>query len=143
MKRGGVVGVPLSPNVQSFLKEGVYANISTLMKDGSPQSSVVWVDTDGENLLVNSSINRVKTKNMLRDPRVSLTIMTLDNAYRGIYVRGRATSITEDSDLSFIDSLAKKYRGQDEYPRDRLVGETRMKIVIEPISVIERGLDRK
>jgi PPOX class probable F420-dependent enzyme len=137
------MGFPLSPEAQAFLKEQVYAHISTLMRDGSPHSTIVWVDTDGENLLVNSSTNRVKLKNMTRDNRVSLSIAGPDNAYRCLYVRGLVTSITEDSDLTFIDSLAKKYRGQDQYPRDRLVGETRMKIVIEPLSVIERGLDRK
>ena len=136
------MGVALSPNAQAFLREQVYAHISTLMRDGSPHSTIVWVDTDGENVLVNSSINRVKLKNMQRDGRVSMSIAAPDNAYRCLYVRGRVTSIAEDADLAFIDSLARKYRGEDQYPRDRLVGETRMKVVIEPTRVIERGLDR-
>ena len=136
------MGVPISPQAQAFLKEQVYAHISTLRRDGSPHSTIVWVDTDGENVLVNSSTNRVKLKNMQRDGRVSLSIAAPDNAYRCLYVRGLVTSITEDSDLTFIDYLAKKYRGQDEYPRDRLVDETRMKVVIEPLWMMERGLDR-
>ena len=104
-------GIPLSANTQAFLKEQVFAHICTLMPDGSPQSTIVWVDTDGEHLLVDSSINRVKTKNMQRDSRVSLSIAAPENAYRSVYVRGRVTSIAEDNDLQFIDSLANKYRG--------------------------------
>ena len=137
------MGVPLSPQAQAFLREKVFAHISTLMRDGSPQSTIVWVDTDGTNVLINSSLSRVKLKNMQRDGRVAISIAAPENAYRCLYIRGLVTDISERDGLDHIDSLAKKYRGEDRYPRDRLVGETRVKVVIEPLHVLERGLDRE
>lgn len=137
------MGVPLSADAQAFLHEKVYAHIATLMRDGSPQSTIVWVDTDGTNILVNNSTNRVKLKNMQRDGRVALSIADPQDPYRTMYIRGRVIDISgPEQGLEFIDALAKKYRGQDQYPRDRLVGETRVKVTIEPLHVLERGLAR-
>ena len=135
------MGVPLSTDAQAFLHEKVYGHIATLMRDGSPQSTIVWVETDGANILVNNSTNRVKLKNMQRDGRVALSIADPQDPYRTMYVRGRVIDISgPEEGLEFIDVLAKKYRSQERYPRDRLVGETRVKVTIEPLHVLERGL---
>ena len=134
------MGVPLSANAQAFLNEKVFAHLATLMRDGSPHSTIVWVDTNGTNILINTSTNRVKLRNMKRDDRVALSITDPQDAYRAIYVRGRVTSISAEEGLEHIDALARKYRGQERYPRERLVGETRVKVTIEPLHVVERGL---
>ena len=132
------MGVPLSAEAQAFLRERVFAHIATLMRDGSPQSTIVWADTDGTNVVINTSLDRVKLRNMKRDGRVALSISAPGDEQSTLYVRGRVTSITEDEGFVHIDSLAKKYRGQDQYPRERLEGVTRLRIVIEPLSVVER-----
>jgi PPOX class probable F420-dependent enzyme len=111
------MGVPLSDDAQAFLHEKVYAHIATLMRDGSPQSTIVWVDTDGVNILVNNPTNRVKLKNMQRDGRVALSIADPQDPYRTMYIRGRVIDISgAEEGLEFIDTLAMKYRGQERYP---------------------------
>ena len=132
------MGVPLSAEAQAFLRERVFAHIATLMRDGSPHSTIVWADTDGTNVVVNSSTDRVKLRNMKRDGRVAISISAPEDEQRTLYVRGRVTSISEDEGFAHIDSLARKYRGQDQYPRQRLEGQIRMKVVIEPLHVVER-----
>ena len=109
----------------------VFAQVATLMPDGSPQVSPVWVDYDGEHILINSAKGRVKDKNMRRDPRVGLDLMDPENPYRHLSVRGRVVEITEKGADAHIDKLAKKYLGQDKYPY-RSQGEIRVIYKIEP-----------
>ena len=93
-----------------------YANIATVMPDGSPQVTPVWFDYDGNYLRVNSAKGRVKDKNMRRNKNVALSIQDPDNAYRYLAVRGKVDEITEEGADAHIDSLAKKYLGKDKYP---------------------------
>ena len=130
------MGVPLSPEVQAFLHEKVYAHVATLNKDGSPQVTPVWVDTDGEHILINSSQGRQKVVNMQRDARVALSITPPEDPHRGIVVRGVVKDITPDTDQKLINSFSLKYRGNPVY--NVREGETRMVIRIEPTRVIER-----
>ena len=130
------MGVPLSPEVQAFLHEKVYAHVATLNKDGSPQVTPVWVDTDGEHILINSSLGRQKVLNMQRDARVALSIAPPEDPHRGIVVRGIVKDITPDTDQKLINSFSLKYRGNPVY--NVREGETRMVIRIEPTRVIER-----
>ena len=129
---------PLSPAAQAFLREKVYAHLATLMKGGAPQVTPVWVDTDGANILINSAMGRVKVDNMERDARVALSVMGADNAYRCLYVRGRVKEIARDEDNEHINSLSRRYTSNERY-RGR-EDETRVRIVIEPLQVTERGL---
>ena len=87
------------------------------MPDGSPQASPVWVDLDGDTILVNSSEGRVKVNNVKRDPRVALSIYDQDEPYgRVVLVRGVVKEVATDGAKEHIDKLAKKYIGKDEYP---------------------------
>ncbi|MDE3096395.1 MAG: PPOX class F420-dependent oxidoreductase [Chloroflexota bacterium] len=104
------------------------------MKDGSPQVTPVWVDLDGDQILVNSEQKRVKTRNMRRDPRVALSVQEPGNPYRYLEVRGRVTEITADGAAAHIDKLAKKYLGQDRYPFNQ-PGDVRVIIRITPEAV--------
>ena len=130
------MGVPLSPEAKAFLEEKVYAHVATLMKDGSPQVTPVWVGTDGEYILINSSRGRQKVVNMQRDARVALSIAPPEDPHRGIVVRGVVKDITPDKDQALINSFSLKYRGNPVY--NVREGETRMVIRIEPTRVIER-----
>ena len=100
-----------------FLKEPYIAEFVTLMKDGSPQITPVWIDTDGEHVLVNTAEGRVKTRNVRRDPRVAVGIYDPENSYsRVLNVRGRVVEITTDGAAANIDDLSEKYNGVRPYP---------------------------
>ena len=115
-----------------------YANIATVMPDGSPQVTPVWFDYDGNYLRVNSAKGRVKDKNMRRNKNVALSIQDPDNAYRYLAVRGKVDDITEEGADAHIDSLAKKYLGKDKYPF-RSPGEVRVIYKIRPEKVSTMG----
>jgi PPOX class probable F420-dependent enzyme len=115
-----------------------YANIATVMPDGSPQVTPVWFDYDGNHLRVNSAKGRVKDKNMRRNKKVALSIQDPDNAYRYLAVRGNVDEITEEGADAHIDSLAKKYLGKDKYPF-RGPGEVRVIYRIRPEKISTMG----
>lgn len=114
-----------------LFKKKAFAHLATLMPDGSPQVTPVWVDYDGTHVIVNSAKGRVKDRNMRRDSRVSLDLQDPDNPYRHLSIRGRVAEITEDGADASIDRLAKKYLGMDRYP-NRQAGEVRVIYKIEP-----------
>ena len=130
----------LSGAAQLFLKEKVWAHLATLMEDGSPQVTPVWVDTDGTNVIINTAANRIKTRNLERDGRVAISIMGMESAYRTLYVRGKVKTITTLGANSQIDSLSFRYTGNAQYQGHR-EGETRVLVIIEPEHITERGMD--
>lgn len=93
-----------------------FAHLATVMPDGSPQVTPVWFDYTKGVIRVNTAKGRVKARNMKVGSSVALSIMDPDNAYRYIQVRGRVKRMTEEGGEAHIDSLAKKYLGQDKYP---------------------------
>jgi PPOX class probable F420-dependent enzyme len=108
-----------------------FANLATLMPDGSPQVTPVWCDYDGENILINTAAGRVKDKNLQREPRVSLAILDPDNPYRYLQIRGRVVERTHEGADEHINRMAKKYLGVDVYPY-RTQGEVRILYKIKP-----------
>jgi PPOX class probable F420-dependent enzyme len=114
-----------------LFQKKVFASLATLMPDGQPQVTPVWIDFDGRHVLVNSAKGRVKDRNMRRDPRVSLALIDPDNPYRHLQVQGHVAEITEDGADQHIDKMAKKYLGQEKYPF-RQPGEVRVIYKIEP-----------
>jgi PPOX class probable F420-dependent enzyme len=108
-----------------------FANLATVMPDGTPQVTPVWVDYDGTHVIVNSARGRRKDKNIERNSSVALSIMDPDNPYRYLEVRGRVAEITEEGADDHIDKMAKKYMGVDKYP-GRSPGEVRVIYKIEP-----------
>jgi PPOX class probable F420-dependent enzyme len=115
-----------------------FANLATLMPDGSPQVTPVWVDFDGSHVIVNSARGRQKDRNMQRNPSVSLALSDPKNPYRYLEVRGRVVEITENGASEHIDKMAKKYLGVDKYP-NRAAGEVRVLYKIEPLHVTFMG----
>ena len=114
-----------------ILNKKAFAQLATIMPDGTPQVSPVWFEYDGNNIVINSAKGRVKDKNMRRDPRVGLNIQDPDNPYRHVSIRGRVVQITEDGADAHIDKLTKKYINQDKYPY-RGPGEVRVIYKIQP-----------
>jgi len=115
-----------------------FAHLATLMADGSPQVTPVWVDYDGAYVRVNSAKGRVKDKNMRRDRRVALSIQDPDNPYRYLAIQGDVVEITEEGADAHIDALAKKYLGKERYPF-RSPGEVRVIYKIRPNKVSTSG----
>ena len=116
---------------QDLLQKKAFAQLATLMPDGSPHVAPVWFEFDGQNIVINTAKGRVKDKNMRRDPRVGLDILDPDNPYRHLSIRGRVVDVTEQGADAHIDKLTKKYIGQDRYPH-RTPGEVRVLCRIEP-----------
>jgi PPOX class probable F420-dependent enzyme len=116
-----------------------FAHLATLMADGSPQVTPVWVDYDGAaHVRVNSAKGRLKDKNMRRDKRVALSIQDPENPYRYLAIRGEVVEITENGADAHIDALAKKYLGKDRYPF-RSPAEVRVIYKIRPDKVSTSG----
>lgn len=110
-----------------------FAYVATVMADGTPQVTPVWVEYDGKHVIFNTAKGRVKERNLRRNPQVALSVADPANPYRYIQVRGRAELTEEGADAS-IDRLAKKYLGADTYPY-RQPGEQRIIVRITPESV--------
>lgn len=128
------MGIPLPDDVRKLLEAPSFAHLATLMPDGSPQVTAVWVDYDGGYVLVNTAEGRQKPRNIRRDRRVALSVFDQQNPYSWATIRGRVVELTHDGADEHIDKLAKKYLGQDRYPF-RQPGEQRLIVKIEPLRV--------
>jgi PPOX class probable F420-dependent enzyme len=123
---------------RELLQDKNFAHVVTTSRDGTPHVTVVWVDVDGDEVLVNGAEGRAWPANLRRDPHVTLTAVNLENPYEYVTVKGEAVEITPESADEHIDALAKKYLDKDEYPF-RKEGEVRLKIRIRPDKVALRG----
>lgn len=107
----------LNEKTVALASEPNYAVLTTLFADGSPQTNIVWVDTDGEHLLVNTERDRFKAINCSRDPRVGIIVWDRNNMWSSVEVRGEVVEIVEGQEArDHIDKMAKKYKGVDSYP---------------------------
>ncbi|MBN6054315.1 PPOX class F420-dependent oxidoreductase [Nonomuraea sp. RK-328] len=131
------MSVTLSDTARQILDAPNIGVLATLNPDGSPQTSVVWVGTDGDDVVVSSQAGRRKVVNLERDPRASLTVFDLSNPDRYVEVRGVAT-VTEDEGRRLAVRLAEKYEGEgagEEYLR-LPPEEVRVAIRITPRRVV-------
>jgi PPOX class probable F420-dependent enzyme len=130
----------LEEKPRKFLDESPYVGVvTTLREDGSPHSTIVWVDVEGDKVSFNTARGRAKPKHLEHDPRASLLMVDPNNAFRWVAVSGPA-ELTEEGADAQIDKLAKKYLGKDEYPW-RKPEETRVKVLIKPEKVDATGFD--
>ena len=109
----------LSDEDRTLLQGKNFASLATTMADGTPQVSVVWIDVDGDTILVNTAEGRTKTENVRRDPRVAICVFDMDDPYRQLMLRGRVASFAHEGADAHIDFLAKKYTGADVYDGHR------------------------
>jgi PPOX class probable F420-dependent enzyme len=128
-----VVSLPVE--VRARLEAPTFWHLATLNPDGSPQVTPMWVDVEGDYVIFNTAVGRVKEENLRRDPRVSLSAVDPENPYDRVEIRGRVVEFDQgdEADLS-MNRLSKKYTGQDPYPW-RVAGERRVLVRVEPMHV--------
>ena len=124
---------------REFLEQPYSGAATTLRANGSPHSTVVWVDVDDESVMFNTAVGRAKERHLRRDPRASLIVIDPENAYRWVSISGRAELTTDGADEQ-IDKLAKKYLSEDTYPW-RKPEEQRITVRIYPEHVDSYGFD--
>jgi PPOX class probable F420-dependent enzyme len=104
-----------------LLRSKVFGAVATLKDDGTPQTSIVWVDTDGDHVIFNTRTDRAKYRHLARDPRVSIAIFSPDAVYEYFEVEGTAELVQEGADEQ-IHELARKYTGRDFHtPEQRVI----------------------
>jgi PPOX class probable F420-dependent enzyme len=132
------MAVTLTDKQKKLITDKNFGHIATLNKDGSPQVSPVWIELDGNHLIINSERKRRKVRNIKRDQRVSVSIQNAENPYQYIEVRGKAIEVTDTGGFEGIDRLSAKYTGQAKYPGNA-PGDVRIVIRIEPEHVASMG----
>jgi len=105
--------------------------IATLMKDGSPQLSPVWGSYEDGHIMINTAEGRIKHKNVLRDPRVAVSVVSKDNPLDMTTIRGKVVEIIPDYEYKHADRLTQKYMGRQHYPFKR-EEEKRIILKIKP-----------
>lgn len=128
----------LPETLLTLLRQPSLCYIATTMPDGSPQLSQTWVDTDGENILINTVQGFQKLKNVARDPRVSLAISDPTNVTRYTEVRGRVLSTTTEGGVDHIEKLAQRYLGKP-YPWYGGRDQVRVIMTIEALKIRSMG----
>jgi len=122
--------VELTDSAKSLIEGKNLVHFVTLMPDGSPQVTPLWVDHDGTHVLVNTAEGRQKPRNLARDSRVALSIVDSNNPYQYVQIRGKVVEVTTDGAFEHICKLSEKYTGSADYPKRP--GETRLIVRIAP-----------
>jgi PPOX class probable F420-dependent enzyme len=130
----------LTPRERAFLEQPFVGIVTDLRRDGSPHSTVVWVDVDDDGVSFNTARPRAKPRHLEADPRVSLVVVDPGDPYRWIAITGTATLVDEGANDQ-IDRLSQKYTGRERYASHR-EGETRVSVRISPTWIESRGLGR-
>jgi PPOX class probable F420-dependent enzyme len=121
--------VALTKRQVRLLNARHFATVATVMPDGSPEATVVWIETDGKYIYFNTAFPRLKAKNLERDPRVAITVFDPTHPYDDVLaIRGRAELIFEGAD-AHIDKLSRIYEGK---PFSFRPGQTRVIVKVTP-----------
>jgi PPOX class probable F420-dependent enzyme len=112
--------------------------VTTLREDGSPHSTPVWVDSDGENVLFNTAVGRAKERHLEHDPRVSITVLPAEDQQAGYVSVSGTAELSEDGAVEHIHKLSRKYIGKD-YPWLE-PGEERVIVTIHPERIDSQGV---
>jgi|SRR5579864_5255355 len=102
----------LSLEVKQLIDRPNFAHLSTLMPDGSPTSTPVWVGREGDHIVICTGENSLKAKNTRRDPRVALSVVDFKNPYEEVQMRGKVIERRPDRDLKIMDPISHKYTGK-------------------------------
>jgi len=106
------MGIEISNDIRSLLDRPNFAHLATLMSDGSPQSVPVWIGREDDRVLICTGEASLKARNTLRDPRVALSVVDLNNPYEEVQLRGRVVERRPDHDFHYMDVISKKYTGK-------------------------------
>jgi PPOX class probable F420-dependent enzyme len=131
------MAAPLPESARSVVDGTNFGVVTTLEPDGSPQSSVVWVALDGEDIVFSTVRGRRKERNLAGDPRISLLVYPLDQPYSYLEVRGVA-EMSEEGGRQLIDRLAGKYFGVPRYDGDG-PGDVRVVVRVKADKVVWHG----
>lgn len=123
------MGIPLADDVKALIRGANFAHLATLLPDGSPQSAPVWVDCEGDRVLIATGEGSLKARNTRRDARVALSVVAYDNPYVEAQLRGRVAERWTDADFKIMDRISRKYTGK-EFPM-RQNPDQRVVLVIE------------
>ena len=134
------MAVAIPDTHRDLLQGSVHAVLTTMMPDGMPQSSLVWIDYDGGHILINTTLERQKGKNMRSNPKVALLVVDPKNTSRWLEVRGLVTEFRTEGAAAHADLLTQRYTCKqhfygDIYPLEQMQKETRVIVRIEPIKV--------
>jgi PPOX class probable F420-dependent enzyme len=119
----------LSEDAKRLLDAANFGHLSTLMADGSPKVDPVWVAREGDHVLVTSDARSMKAINVNNDGRVALSVLSFENPYDQLLIRGRVIEVRPDPDLAVLDEFSLKYLG---VPFARRKWSERVVLVIEP-----------
>jgi PPOX class probable F420-dependent enzyme len=125
----------LSPRAVKLIEGKNFGFLASIMRDGSPHVTPLWVDREGDMILVNTSMGQTAQRNIERDPRVSIVIVDHDNPYDRVIILGRVKAQSQEGAEEHIDKLAKKYTGANKYQRSSPT-EKRITIKIEPTRIL-------
>jgi len=106
------MGIALSEDLKQLVDRRNFAHLATLMSDGSPHSAPVWIGREGDFLLICMEAGSLKGKNILRDPRIALSMVDFVDPYSEIQVRGRVVERRADPELKYYDKMSLKYVGK-------------------------------
>lgn len=120
--------MPLSPEAKQLIDRPNFTHLSTLMPDGSPNSTPVWVGREGDRLVICTSDGSLKGRNTKRDPRVALSIIDFTNPYEEVQIRGHVVEHRPDPEMKTIDLISHKYTGK---PFPFRTYEGRVALVVE------------
>lgn len=125
----------LSQGSKSILSQPVFVNVALVQDDGTPHVTPVWVDLEGDNVVINTAQGRSKAKHLHQGSKVALSAIDPQNPYSAVALQGTVIEVTTDGADAHIDKLAKKYLGVDSYP-NRQPGEVRVKMTIRPDKIL-------
>jgi PPOX class probable F420-dependent enzyme len=128
------MAITLNDKVRKLIDDPNFGIVATINSDGSPQTSVLWITRDGDDLLFGTLRGRRKERNIARDPRVSVTVLNRANGYEYVEIRGTAT-MTEDGARKLMNDLSQKYDGTD-FPAEPMEG-VRVVVRVTPTHVVE------
>jgi PPOX class probable F420-dependent enzyme len=132
----------LPDSVKRLIEGRVFANVATVMPDGTPQVTQTWVDHEGDLVIINTFEGSQKSRNVRRNTNVALTISDPTNPFNIATIRGRVNEVTFSGAEAHVDRMSKKYLGTDKYP-GRIPGMKRVLIKIEARSIIPPGVDTR
>jgi PPOX class probable F420-dependent enzyme len=123
------MSIPLSDDVKALIRGANFAHLATILADGSPQAAPVWVDLEGDRVLVATGEGSLKARNTKRDGRVAISVVAYDNPYVEAQLRGRVAERWTDADFKIMDRISRKYTGKEFPMRDN--PDQRVVLVIE------------
>jgi len=124
------MALALSAEVKQLIDRPNFAHLATLLPDGSPNSTPVWVGREGDQLVICTGEGSLKAKNTLRDPRVALSIVDFTNPYEEVQIRGRVIERRPDPELKIMDPISYKYTGKP-FPMRAPVGRVALIVQVD------------